>query len=191
MDKSDVSSPNITQMLREWGEGRKDALDELLPLVYSELHRQASNYLRRERPGHTLQTTALVHEAYLKIVGQKPGMEWQSRSHFFAIAANAMRHILVDYARNRNREKRGGPEDNLPLEEAFLAATGDDVDLPALDEAMTRFGLIDERATQVVELRYFVGLSLDETAETLGISRATAARDWEAARAWLHRELTR
>ncbi len=178
-------------MLREWGDGRREALDELLPHIYAELHRQAGRALRRERQNHSLQTTGLVHEAYLKLVDQRK-VEWKSRSHFFAIAAQAMRRILVDYARNRKREKRGGANDDLPLEEAFLAAADEmNVDLIALDEALTRLAEFDPQQERIVELRYFSGLSLEETAETLDISRATVARDWDVAKAWLYRELTR
>lgn len=191
MDHQNIESPNITQMLREWGDGRREALDELLPHVYAELHRQAARALRRERQNHSLQTTALVHETYLKLVDQQ-NVEWKSRSHFFAIAAQAMRRILVDYAKTRNREKRGGPHENLPLEKAFMIAADETkVDLIALDEALSRLAEFDPQQEKIVELRYFCGLSLEETAETLGISRATAARDWDVAKAWLYRELTR
>jgi len=191
MNEANGVSLNITQMLREWGDGRREALDELLPHVYAELRRQAARCLRHERPNHSLQTTALVHEAYLKLVDQR-NVEWQSRSHFFAIAAQAMRRILVDYARTRNRDKRGGPNENLPLEEAFLAKADEtNVDLIALDEALSRLAEFDPQQERIVELRYFCGLSLEETAETLDISRATASRDWEVAKAWLYREMTR
>jgi RNA polymerase sigma-70 factor, ECF subfamily len=161
-----------------------------MPFVYEELHRQAARYLRRERSDHTLQTTALINEAYLKLIDQK-NVEWESRTHFFAIAAQAMRRILVDYARTKHRDKRGG-DVKLPLEEAMLVAADEKpVDLIALDEALNRLAEIDEQQARVVELRYFSGLSLEDTAEALGISRATAARDWSMAKAWLHRELTR
>lgn len=178
-------------MLHEWKDGRTEAFDELLPHVYNELHRQAAAYLRRERPNHTLQTTALVHEAYLKLVGQKD-VQWQSRGHFFAIAAKAMRRILVDHARGRNRDKRGGPDEVLPLEdEMIVAAEETNIDVVALDEALAGLAKIDPQQERIVELRYFAGLSLEETALVLGISRATTARDWAVAKAWLHRELTR
>ncbi len=191
MNQQDLASPNITQMLREWGDGRREALDELLPHIYAELHRQAARALRRERQNHSLQTTALVHEAYLKLVDQR-NVEWKSRSHFFAIAAQAMRRILVDYAKTRHRKKRGGENENMPLEEVFLAAADEtNVDLLALDEALSRLAAFDPQQEQIVELRYFCGLSLEETAETLNISRATVARDWDVAKAWLYRELTR
>ncbi len=191
MSQQNIASANITQMLREWGDGRREALDEILPHIYGELHRQAARALRRERANHSLQTTALVHEAYLKLVDQRD-VEWKNRSHFFAIAAQAMRRILVDYAKTRNRKKRGGPNEDLPLEEALLAAAdAANVDLLALDEALSRLAAFDPQQEKIVELRYFCGLSLDETAETLGISRATVARDWDVAKAWLYRELTR
>jgi len=181
---------NITQMLHQWSEGEPEAINDLFPMVYSELHRQAVAYLRRERENHTLQPTALVHEAYLKLLGQRH-VEWKSRGHFFAIAAQAMRRILVDYAKGRHRQKRGGADENIPLEEALIAADESNVNIIALDEALNRLAESDPQQERVVELRYFAGLSLEETAATLGISRATAARDWTMAKAWLHRELTR
>jgi RNA polymerase sigma factor (TIGR02999 family) len=181
----------ITQMLREWSDGKPEALENLLPLVYAELHRQAASFLRRERPGHTLQTTALIHEAYIRLIDQQD-VTWQSRTHFFAVAAQAMRRILVDYARAKHREKRGGDNIKLSLEEATLVAVKEKgVDLIALDEALIKLTERDKQQASVVELRYFSGLSLEETAEALHVSRATVARDWEAARAWLHRELTK
>jgi len=178
-------------MLREWSEGKPEALENLLPLVYAELHRQAASFLRKERPGHTLQTTALIHEAYLKLIDRRD-VSWQSRTHFFAVAAQAMRRILVDHARAKHREKRGGDNIKLSLEEATLVAAKEKgVDLIALDEALNKLAKRDKQQASVVELRYFSGLSLEETAEALRASRATVARDWEAARAWLHRELTK
>ena len=191
MKHDESGAPKITQMLREWGDGKAEALDELLPHIYNELHRQAAAYLRRERPNHTLQTTALVHEAYLKLVDQRQ-VEWKSRGHFFALAATAMRRILVDHARNRNREKRGGPGENISLSDELLAAAEEtNIDVIALDEALSRLAEFDPQQERIVEMRYFAGLSLDDTAAALGISRATAARDWAVAKAWLHRELTR
>ena len=191
MSHNDSGSPKITQMLRDWGEGRSEALDELLPHIYNELHRQAAAYLRRERPNHTLQTTALVHEAYLKLIDQKQ-VEWKSRGHFFALAAQAMRRILVDHAKSRHREKRGGPNEDVPLEDELLAVAEEtNIDVIALDEALSRLAKFDPQQERIVEMRYFAGLSLDETAAAIGISRATAARDWAVAKAWLHRELTR
>jgi RNA polymerase sigma factor (TIGR02999 family) len=178
-------------MLKAWSDGNEDALHELLPLVYSELRRQAARHLRRERPDHTLQTTGLIHEAYLKLVDQK-SVRWESRTHFFAIASQLMRRILVDYARARHRAKRGGDDIRLSIAEVEETATEPRaVDLIALDEALTRLSAIDEQQSRVVELRYFSGLSLEETAAILNISRATAAREWSMARAWLHRELSR
>jgi RNA polymerase sigma factor (TIGR02999 family) len=185
-------SEHITVLLREWSDGKREALDELLPLVYNELHKQARRYLRKERPDHTLQTTALIHEAYLKLIDQH-SVEWENRTHFFAIAAQMMRRILVDHARTKHREKRGGETAvKLPLDEAlFVVVDESNVDLMALDEALNRLEVIDRQQARVVELRYFSGLSLEETAAALKISRATTARDWAMAKAWLHRELTR
>jgi len=178
-------------MLQKWREGNDEVLDQVLPLVYSELRRQATRYLRRERKDHTLQTTALIHEAYLKLIDQRK-VNWESRTHFFAIAAQAMRRILVDYARTKNRAKRGSGDIHLSLAAAEQIPTGErSVDLIALDEALTRLEAFDKQQSRVVELRYFSGLSLEETASILNISRATAAREWDLARAWLHRELTR
>jgi RNA polymerase sigma-70 factor, ECF subfamily len=181
----------ITQLLQEWSQGNQRAGDQLMPLVYEELRRQASRYLRRERSNHTLQTTALIHEAYLKLIG-KTQVEWQNRAHFFALAAQAMRRILVDHARERHREKRGGAAENLPLNEAFqLAVKEKAIDLIALDEALNRLAKLDARQARVVELRYFSGLSHDETAEVLGVSNATVRNDWNLAKAWLKLEITK
>ncbi len=182
---------NITQLLLAWNDGNQEALDKLMPLVYEELHRQAARFLRRERSDHTLQTTGLIHEAYLKLVDQRK-VHWESRTHFFAIAANLMRRILVDYARSKKRDKRGGDIVKLPLEEAELVAGKErGIDLIALDEALTRLEKIDERQARIIELRYFGDLTLEETAKALKISRTTVADDWAMAKAWLHRELTR
>ncbi len=178
-------------MLQEWSGGKQEALDALLPLVYAELHRQASRYLRRERAGHTLQTTALIHEAYLKLIDQRE-VNWKNRAHFFGIAAQAMRRILVDYARERQRKKRGGGGENVPLDRAALAvAGGRSIDLVALDEALTRLAGFAERQARIVELRYFSGLSIEETAEVLRISPTTVKSDWNVAKAWLRHEITR
>lgn len=176
----------------EMGEsGETAAVDALIPLVYDELRRQAHRYLRRERPDHTLQTTALVNEAYLKLVEQR-NVSWESRSHFFAVAANLMRRILIDYARTKHRLKRGGIKDDLPIEEALTVSVNDgSFDLLELDELLTRFAKIDEQQARVVELRYFSGLSIQETAEVLDISPATVKRDWLLAKAWLHREMSK
>jgi RNA polymerase sigma factor (TIGR02999 family) len=181
---------DITAALQAWGAGDRRALEDLLPLVHRELHRQASRHLRRERPGHTLQTSALINEAYLKLVDQRK-VRWQSRAHFFAIASRLMRRILVDYARTQHREKRGGPDNKLPLDEAIHVTTGENrVDLLALDEALTRLAALDEQQARVVELRYFSGLTIEETAEALHISAATVKRDWTMAKAWLHQQLS-
>ena len=185
------ATPGVTELLRAWGGGDQRALDELLPVVYEELRRQAQRYLRRERDGHSLQATALVHEAYIRLVDQRR-MQWQGRAQFFGIAAQLMRRVLVDHARARHAEKRGGPNVSLvqPLEEATAAAQESDVDLLALDDALTRLAELDPRQAKVVELRYFSGLGIEETAEVLGISPATVKREWAMARAWLKRELS-
>jgi len=190
MDQPAATPSDISRLLRQWSEGNRAALDELLPLVYDELHRQAARYLRRERAAHTLQTTALIHEAYLRLIDQRD-VRWQSRTHFFAIAAQMMRRVLVDYARAKHREKRGRGNVCLPLEAVTIVADEKGVDLMALDQALTRLAALDEQQARVVELRYFGGLSLEETGEALHVSRATAARDWDVAKAWLRRELTR
>jgi RNA polymerase sigma factor (TIGR02999 family) len=191
MERPPEKSPEITLLLQEWSGGKQEALDALLPLVYAELHRQASRYLRRERAGHTLQTTALIHEAYLKLIDQR-GVNWQNRAHFFGIAAQAMRRILVDYARGKHRAKRGGIGEDLPLEEAALVVSEErSVDLVALDEALTRLAKFDEQQARIVELRYFSGLSIEETAEVLRISPTTVKSDWNVAKAWLRHEVTR
>ena len=191
MDLSQQNSKNITETLREWSDGKQEALDSLLPLVYDELHRQAARFLRRERIGHTLQTTALINEAYLKLIDQQ-SVNWQNRAHFFGIAAQAMRRILVDYAKSRHREKRGGANENLPLEAVSLAVSGEKgIDLEALDEALTRLAVMDSRQSCIVELRYFSGLSIEETAEVLRISTATVKGDWKSAKAWLYQEITK
>jgi RNA polymerase sigma-70 factor (ECF subfamily) len=191
MSEEKAVRPNVTEMLRQWSAGNGEVMDELLPLIYDELHKRAAAYLRRERPNHTLQATALVHEAYLKLIDQRED-NWSSRDHFFAIAAQAMRRILVDHARSRHRRKRGGSKEDLPLEDALLASADEkNVDLIALDEAMAKLAKFDPQQERIVELRYFGGLNLDEAANALGISRATAARDWQVAKAWLHREMTR
>ena len=189
MEQSPDRTPEITRWLHEWSSGKENALDVLIPVVYAELHRQASNYLRRERVGHTLQATALINEAYLKLIDQRD-VNWQNRAHFFGIAAQAMRRILVDHARARHRNKRGGDAENLPLEAADFATSGDgSVDLIELDEALTRLALLDERQARIVELRFFSGLNVEETAEALGISKATVKNEWRTAKAWLFQEL--
>ena len=179
---------NITHLLKAWSEGDEQALDRLTPLVYAELRQQAARYLRRERRGHTMQTTALINEAYLRLIDAKE-VRWQGRAHFFAIAANLMRRILVDHARRRDAEKRGGSQIRLTLDHTIAAAKRSDVDLLAIDEALTRLAAIDPQQAQVVELRFFSGLSVEETATALGISPRTVKRDWSVARAWLRREI--
>jgi len=191
MEQSLNKSKEITLMLQQWGGGKQEALDALLPLVYEELRRQASRYLRRERAGHTLQTTALIHEAYLKLIDQRT-VNWQNRAHFFGIAAQAMRRILVDYARGKHRAKRGGSGEDLPLEAAALIVSQErKIDLVALDEALERLAEFDARQARIVELRYFSGLTIEETAEVLRISPATVKSDWNVAKAWLRHEITR
>jgi RNA polymerase sigma factor (TIGR02999 family) len=180
---------NVTQLLIGWSKGDKEALDKLLPLVYNELHRQAAAYLRRERVGHTLQTTALIHEAYVRLVDQK-NVHWQNRAHFFGIAAQLMRRILVDHARTKKRVKRGGSDIRVSLSEVTIKADARDLDIVALDEALERLARIDEQQSRIVELRFFSGLTVEETAEVLGISPATVKRDWSMAKAWLHREIS-
>ena len=188
---TDRSSREIPGVLRDWGGNRNDDItDELLNLVYDELHRQAHRYLQKERQGHTLQTTGLVHEAYLKLAAQK-SVAWESRSHFFAIAATVMRRILIDYAKTKHRIRRGGIHSDLPLDEALTICVGEsDLDLLALDEALTSLARKDEHLAKTVELRFFSGLDVVETAAVLGVSESTVKRDWQMAKAWLHRELT-
>lgn len=182
------SQHQITVLLEQWGEGDPQALEKLTPLVYGELHRLASRYLRRERPDHTLQSTALVNEAYLKLVGQH-SMRWQNRAHFFGIAAQLIRRILVDHARSRFAEKRGSSAPKLSLEEVPEAVAVRELDLVALDDALEDLAKIDPRQSRVVELRFFAGLSVEETAEVMQMSPATVKREWTAAKAWLFRQL--
>ena len=179
---------NVTQMLLDWSRGDEAALEQLLPAVYDDLRRHAARLLRRERPGHTLQPTALINEAYLRLVDQQQ-VAWQSRAHFYGIAARVMRQILVDHARRRAAEKRGGAERDLPLDEALAARDEADVDYLALDEALGRLAALSERQARVVELRYFAGLGVEEVAEVLRVSPATVKNDWSAARAWLRGQL--
>lgn len=178
----------ITGLLVDWSNGDQTALDKLLPLVEQELHRLAHRYMRRENRDHTLQTTALVNEAYLKLIDQNK-TRWQNRAHFFAIAARIMRRILLNYARDQHREKRGGKAVQISLSEVSVASFGLPDELIALDEALKRLSLEDERKGRVVELRYFGGLENDEIAEVLGVSSITVMRDWRFAKAWLLREM--
>jgi len=186
---NDVTQKSITQLLVAWGDGDQAALDQLVPLVYGELRRLARSYLRGERQGHTLQTTALVNEAYLRLVEQKH-VRWQNRAHFLAICAQLMRRILVDYARRRQYQKRGGGALQVTLAEAESAAFERAPDLVVLDEALRSLAEIDPRRAQVVELRFFGGLSIEETAEVLKVSPTTVERDWTIAKAWLHKTMT-
>ncbi|HKE04137.1 MAG TPA: sigma-70 family RNA polymerase sigma factor [Blastocatellia bacterium] len=180
----------VTQLLIAWGNGDREALDKLVPLVYDELRRIARRYMEREPAGHTLQTTALVNEAYLRLIEQK-GMKWQNRAHFFAISAQLMRRILVSMARARHANKRGGDARQVSLDEALVISEERAAELVALDEAMNELAALDPRRSRVVELRYFGGLSVVETAEVLKISPETVMREWKRAKAWLYTELNR
>jgi RNA polymerase sigma factor (TIGR02999 family) len=184
-----ASSPDeVTRMLIAWSNGERGALDQLIPVVYGELRQLARRALRSERRDHTLQPTALVHEAYLRLVDQR-NVNWQNRAHFFAIASQAMRRIVVDHARRHNAIKRGGDNMKVELEEAMLLPGARDLDVVKLDDALTTLAAFDPQQSQIVELRFFGGLSIEETAEVIGISPATVKRDWTMAKAWLHREL--
>jgi RNA polymerase sigma factor (TIGR02999 family) len=184
-----VSPQEVTQLLAAWRDGDQAALDKLMPLVYDELRRIAGRYMKRERVGNTLQTTALVNEAYLRMVGQQ-NVDWQNRAHFYAVAASVMRHLLVDRARANGRVRRGGNPQRVSLDEAAVISEHKGEELLALDEALTKLNYIDERKVRIVELRYFSGLSAEETAEVLGVSEITVKREWLKAKAWLYRELT-
>ena len=179
----------ITQLLAEWSDGNQSALDELYPLVYDELHRLARRYMSRERKGHTLQTTALINEAYVRIVDQK-NVHWANRSHFFAISAQIMRRILIDHARRHGYAKRGGGAQQVSLDEAAAVTSGIGSELLRLDEALKMLAEMDPRRSQVVELRYFGGLNNEEIAGVLHVSENTVTRDWNMARAWLHQQLS-
>ncbi len=181
-------SRSLTQLLQQWSEGDQTAAAELMPLVYEELHRLADGYFRRERPGHTLQATAVVHEAYLQILEQD-GIRWQNRAHFIGRIAHVMRRILVEYARERNAAKRGGGRQRVTLTEAAGLAGERAPDLVALDDALRALAAIDAQKASIVELRFFGGLTMAEIAEVLGVSRPTVVRGWRRARAWLYREL--
>ncbi|MBZ5689364.1 MAG: sigma-70 family RNA polymerase sigma factor [Acidobacteriia bacterium] len=183
-------SNQVTELLVRWRRGDRTALDSLLPLVYSELRRIANHFLQDERPDHTLQSTALVHEAYLRLA-QQDLPQWQNRAHFFAVAAQLMRQILVDYARSHRASKRGGHVYKLALDEAEEQPRALEVDIVALDDALKSLAEMDSQQSRVVELKFFGGLSIDDTAEVLGISASTVKRDWITARAWLFRELDR
>lgn len=179
----------VTQLLVDWSNGDQKALDKLMPLVYSELRRLAGNYLRRERPGHTLQPTALVNEAYLKLIDQR-NAKWQNRAQFYGVAAQLMRRILVDHARQHQAAKRGGSDQRrLSITSAERLVQQPEVDLLALHEALEELATLDAQQERIVELRFFGGLSIEETAEVLGVGHATVERDWKMARAWLRRQL--
>ena len=187
---TDDPRPDITQLLQRMGSSGGEGMDQLLDVVYAELRRQAARYLRRERKNHTLQPTALVNEAFMKLVDQR-SVQWQNRAHFFGVAAQAMRRIVIDHARTRQRVKRGGVQQVVTLDEAMIVAESRSIDVLALDEALTRLAALDERQAKIVELRYFAGLSVEETAEVTALSPATIKREWAMARAWLHAELTK
>jgi RNA polymerase sigma factor (TIGR02999 family) len=184
---SETGEDDLSMLLRAWTEGDRSALERLTPLVYRELHRLARYYMNREQEGHSLQATALVNEAYMRLVDYKR-MEWQNRAHFFAVSAQVMRRILVEHARRRNL-KRGRGVEHVSLEDAVVIAGGRDTDIAALDDALNALALMDSRKAQVVEMRFFGGLSVEETAEVLKVSAVTVMRDWSTAKAWLYREL--
>jgi RNA polymerase sigma factor (TIGR02999 family) len=180
-----LTPSEVTRLLKAWGSGNTAALDQLMPIVYDELRNIAARYLRRERPDHTLQPTALVNEAYLRLIDQKQ-VEWQNRAHFMGVAAQMMRRILVDHAKNINRAKRGGGARKVSLDEAVALSEVRTDGLVELDAALTALAALDERKSRIVELRYFGGLSVQETAEVLKVSEITVARDWKLAKAWLY-----
>jgi RNA polymerase sigma factor (TIGR02999 family) len=183
------SPPQVTELLLAWSQGDETALDKLIPMVHGELRRLAKRYMAHERPGHTLQTTALINEAYLRLVNSK-NVRWQNRAHFFAVSAQLMRRILVDFARSRNYQKRGGGALQVSLVEALESTDERGADLIALDDALSALAELDPRKSQVVELRFFGGLSVEETAEVLKVSPDTVMRDWKMAKVWLLREMS-
>jgi RNA polymerase sigma-70 factor (ECF subfamily) len=185
---ADHSRQELTRLLEAWSNGDQQALDQLMPLVYEELRRLAHRYMKSERAGHTLQTTALVNEAYLRLINVK-GVSWQGRAHFFAISAQLMRRVLVDFARSRHYAKRGGGAQRVSLDEAMVISDGSYEEVLALDEALSSLASFDERKSRVVEMRFFGGLSVEETAEALKVSPETVLRDWRLAKVWLTREL--
>jgi RNA polymerase sigma factor (TIGR02999 family) len=186
--RMEPSAFEITKLLQAWSRGEQEALHKLTPLVYAELHRTAHRYMARERPGHTLQTTALVNEVYLRLVDTR-GVNWQDRAHFFGICARLMRRVLTDFARTKGFLKRGGRSPHVALEEALLVSPKPRADLVALDDALNELSKHDPRKSQVVELRFFGGLTAEETAEVLKVSAETVKRDWELAKVWLLREM--
>ena len=184
------SAPDVTQLLVNWSQGDQGALEQLMPLVYGELRRLASSYLRRERSNHTLQSTALVHEAFMRLVNQQD-VQWRNRAHFYAIAAQMIRRILVDYARSQHADKRGAGAVKLELDEAMAVPHQPEIDLLGLNDALDQLAELDARQSRVVELRFFAGLSIEETAEVMHLSPASIKREWNTARAWLFRQMTR
>jgi RNA polymerase sigma factor (TIGR02999 family) len=190
LKQMDSGPPTITQLLVEWSNGDQNALDQLTPMVYDEMRRMARTYLRSERADHTLQATALVHEAYLRLIDQH-SVSWQNRAHFFGIASQMMRRILVNHALAKAAEKRGGEVQKLSLDEAVSFANQREIDLIALDEALKELELLDPQQTRIVELRFFGGLSIEDTAEALRVSPATVKRDWSTAKLWLRRQLSK
>ncbi|HEY3043676.1 MAG TPA: sigma-70 family RNA polymerase sigma factor [Vicinamibacterales bacterium] len=185
----ETKTSEVTQLLARWSVGDRAALDRLVPAVYGELRRMAARYLRKERPQHTLQPTALVHEAFVKLVDQRD-VRWQNRAHFFGVAAQLMRRILVDHARERDAEKRGGGAACVPLSDSLAIAPSDHIDILAVDDALNRLGEIDPDQVRIVELRFFGGLTIEETAEVLGWSPGSVKREWRVAKAWLQREIS-
>jgi RNA polymerase sigma factor (TIGR02999 family) len=185
-----MGNSSLSHLLKRWSGGDREALEQLAPVVYAELHRMAARHMRKQPAGHTLQTTALIHEAYLRLVGQTE-KRWENRLHFFGVAAQAMRHILVDYARARKADKRGGETRAGSLEDAAIVSPPRAAEVIALDDALAELTRLSPRQGRVVELRYFGGLSLEETAEVLKVSEDTVTRDWRQAKAWLHRELNK
>jgi RNA polymerase sigma factor (TIGR02999 family) len=181
---------DVTRLLRAWSSGDPSALNALTPLVYEELHRRAHLLMRRENPGHTLQTTALVNEAYLRLVDLRQ-VSWRDRAHFFALASRVIRHVLVDAARSRRSLKRGADQSPVAIDQDLLVSVAPPADILALDDALRALAAVDDRKKQVVELRFFGGLTVEETAEVLGVSPETVKRDWKLAKAWLRRELRR
>ncbi|MGA2857614.1 MAG: sigma-70 family RNA polymerase sigma factor [Candidatus Sulfotelmatobacter sp.] len=186
---SSGSSQDVTQLLRAWSGGDPQALEKLTPLVYQELHRRARHYLARESPGHTIQTTALINEVYLRLVDLR-GVTWQDRAHFLAVCARMMRRILTDFARSRHFQKRGGSAQQVTFDEQMVVSSAPSADLVALDDALNGLAGVDPRKSQVVELRFFGGLSVQETAEVLKVSEETVKRDWRLAKLWLLREMS-
>ena len=184
------STHDVTELLIEWSNGDKAALDKLMPLIHEELRRLAHHYMSHERPGHTLQTTALINEAYLRLVNRK-AVHWQNRAHFFAIAATLMRSLLVDHARSHAYAKRGGDARKITIDEAMIVSQERAAEVVALDDVLKQLAIFDPQQSRIVELRFFGGLTIDETAEVLGLSAATIKREWSTARAWLYRELNK